>query len=101
LTLTITGLEVAMVGFVMSTGEPKITLARDTMFAVVMLVLNGFMGLALLLGGLRYASRPSISSAQRVPRADRALTVLGLVLPNHTRSTPGPVLSPFQMVSSR
>ena len=35
-----------MVAFVMSTGEEKPTLARDTMFAVVMLVLNGFMGLA-------------------------------------------------------
>jgi Ca2+:H+ antiporter len=53
LTLVITGLEVAMVAFVMSTGVEKPALARDTMVAVVMLVLNGFMGLALLLGGLR------------------------------------------------
>ena len=44
LTLAITGLEVAMVAFVMSTGSDKPTLARDTMFAVVMLVLNGFWG---------------------------------------------------------
>ena len=43
-----------MVAFVMSTGVDKPTLARDTMFAVVMLVLNGFLGLALLLGGLRH-----------------------------------------------
>ena len=50
LTLTITGLEVAMVAFVMSTGVEKPTLARDTMFAVVMLVLDGFIGLTLLLG---------------------------------------------------
>ena len=33
-----------MVAFVMSTGAEKPTLARDTMFAVVMLVLNGFLG---------------------------------------------------------
>jgi Ca2+:H+ antiporter len=99
LTLTITGLEVAMVGFVMSTGEPKITLARDTMFAVVMLVLNGFMGLALLLGGLRYREQAfNLQSANAFLALIVPLTVLGLVLPNHTRSTPGPVLSPFQMV---
>ncbi|MEI6177831.1 MAG: hypothetical protein WCS43_13140 [Verrucomicrobiota bacterium] len=49
-TLAVTGLEVAMVGFVMFTGDEKPTLARDTMLAVVMLVINGFMGLALLLG---------------------------------------------------
>ncbi len=39
LTLAVTGIEVAMVGFVMSTGDEKPTLARDTMLAVVMLVL--------------------------------------------------------------
>ena len=58
LTLAITGLEVAMVAFVMSTGGEKPMLARDTMVAVVMLVLNGFMGLALLLGGLRHREQP-------------------------------------------
>jgi Ca2+:H+ antiporter len=58
LTLAVTGLEVAMVGFVMSTGDEKPTLARDTMLAVVMLVLNGFMGLSLLLGGLRHREQP-------------------------------------------
>jgi len=39
---------------VMTTGDPDPTLARDTMFAVVMIVLNGLVGLALLLGGMRY-----------------------------------------------
>ena len=99
LTLTITGLEVAMVAFVMSTGADKPTLARDTMFAVVMLVLNGFMGLALLLGGLRHGEQPyNLQSANAFLVMILPLTVLGLVLPNYTRSTPGPTLSPFQMV---
>lgn len=99
LTLTITGLEVAMVGFVMSTGADKPTLARDTMFAVVMLVLNGFMGLALLLGGLRHGEQPyNLQSANAFLVMILPLTVLGLVLPNFTRSTPGPTLSTFQMV---
>src|SRR3954451_15590791 len=99
LTLTITGLEVAMVGFVMSTGVEKPTLARDTMFAVVMLVINGFMGLALLLGGLRHREQPyNLQSANAFLVMIFPLTVLGLVLPNYTRATAGPILSTFQMV---
>lgn len=99
LTLAVTGLEVAMVAFVMSTGEAKPMLARDTMFAVVMLVLNGFMGLALLLGGLRHREQPfNLQSANAFLLMIVPLTVLGLVLPNFTRATPGPTLSTFQMV---
>jgi Ca2+:H+ antiporter len=99
LTLTITGLEVSMVAFVMSTGSEKPALARDTMFAVVMLVLNGFMGLALLLGGLRHREQPyNLQSANAFLVMIVPLTVFGLVLPNYTRATPGPTLSSFQMV---
>lgn len=99
LTLAITGLEVAMVAFVMSTGADKPVLARDTMFAVVMLVLNGFMGLALLLGGLRHGEQPyNLQSANAFLVMILPLTVLGLVLPNYTRATAGPTLSTFQMV---
>jgi len=99
LTLAITGLEVCMVAFVMSTGAEKPTLARDTMFAVVMLVLNGFMGLALLLGGIRHREQPyNLQSANAFLVMILPLTVLGLVLPNYTRATLGPTLSTFQMV---
>ena len=99
LTLAVTGLEVAMVAFVMSTGDEKPTLARDTVFAVVMLVLNGFMGLALLLGGLRHHQQKyNLQSANAFLVMILPLTVLGLVLPNFTRATQGPTLSTFQMV---
>jgi Ca2+:H+ antiporter len=99
LTLAITGLEVAMVAFVMSTGVDKPALARDTMFAVVMLVLNGYMGLTLLLGGLRYREQPyNLQSANAFLVLILPLTVLGLIMPNYTRATPGPTLSTFQMV---
>ncbi len=99
LTLAVTGLEVAMVGFVMSTGEEKPTLARDTMFAVIMLVLNGFMGLSLLLGGLRHREQQyNLQGANAFLVMIIPLAVLGLILPNFTRSTPGPTLSTFQMV---
>jgi Ca2+:H+ antiporter len=99
LTLAVTGLEVTMVAFVMSTGNAKPMLARDTMFAVVMLVLNGFMGLALVLGGLRHHEQPyNLQSANAFLLLIVPLTTLGLVLPNVTRATPGPFLSRFQMV---
>jgi Ca2+:H+ antiporter len=99
LTLAVTGLEVAMVAFVMSTGTDKPTLARDTMFAVVMLVLNGFMGLALMLGGLRHHEQHyNLQSANAFLVMILPLTVLGLILPNFTHSTEGPTLSKFQMV---
>ena len=99
LTLAITGLEVAMVAFVMSTGSDKPTLARDTMFAVVMLVLNGFLGLALLLGGLRHhEQRFNLQSANAFLVMILPLTVLGLILPDFTHATTGPTLSKFQMV---
>lgn len=99
LTLVITGLEVAMVAFVMSAGTEKPCLARDTMFAVVMLVLNGFMGLALLLGGLRYGEQPyNLQSANAFLIMILPLTVIGLILPNYTRATEGPTLSSSQMV---
>jgi Ca2+:H+ antiporter len=99
LTLAITGLEVAMVAFVMSTGTDKPTLARDTMFAVVMLVLNGFLGLALLLGGLRHhEQRYNLQSANAFLVMILPLTVLGLILPDFTHTTEGPTLSTFQMI---
>lgn len=99
LTLAVTGLEVCMVAFVMSTGTDKPTLARDTMFAVVMLVLNGFLGLALLLGGLKHREQTyNLQSANAFLVMILPLTVLGLILPNYTRATIGPVLSTFQMV---
>jgi Ca2+:H+ antiporter len=98
LTLAITGLEVLMVAFVMSTGAEKPAFARDTMFAVVMLVLNGFLGLALLLGGLRHREQVyNLQSAITFLVMILPLTVLGLVLPDFTSSTPGPTLSRFQM----
>jgi Ca2+:H+ antiporter len=99
LTLAVTGLEVAMVGFVMSTGDEKPTLARDTMLAVVMLVLNGFMGLSLLLGSIRHREQPfNLQSSHSFLVLIIPLTVLGLILPNYTRATIGPTLSTFQMV---
>src|SRR5262245_22601414 len=50
LTLSVTGIEVSIIAASMFTGKGHPTLARDSMFAVVMIVLNGMVGLSLLLG---------------------------------------------------
>src|SRR6185369_16187893 len=53
LTLSMSGMEMMMITAVMYSGASESSLARDTMFAIVMIVLNGLAGASLLLGGLR------------------------------------------------
>ena len=50
LTVSITLIEVVSISAIMMHGENNPTLARDTLFAVVMIILNGMVGLSLLLG---------------------------------------------------
>jgi len=57
LTLAVTGIEVVMIATVMLTGQDNPTLARDTLFSVLMIVLNGMVGLTLLLGGLQHGEQ--------------------------------------------
>ena len=73
------------------------SLARDTMLAIVMIVLNGLMGASLLLGGLRYHEQTyNLYGANAFLAVILPLSVLGLVLPSFTVSSPGPTLSPLQ-----
>ncbi len=96
LTLAVTGIEVMMIAAVMLTGHGTPALARDTMFAVVMIVLNGMVGVSLLLGGLRYHEQTyNLLGATAFLAVIVPLAVLGLILPNFTVSSPGPTLSPF------
>jgi Ca2+:H+ antiporter len=98
LTLAITVIEVMMIAAVMLTGPEISTLARDTMFAVVMIVFNGMAGLALLVGGLRYHEQTyNLQGASSFLAVILPLAVLGLVLPNFT-SAPGGTLSTLHEV---
>lgn len=97
LTLSVIGIEVAMISAVMLTGNGKPTLARDTMFAVVMIVLNGMVGICLLLGGWKHHEQEyNIKGANAFLALVVPLAVLGLVLPTYTKSTPDATFSPFQ-----
>jgi Ca2+:H+ antiporter len=96
LTLSVTGVEVMMIAALMYSGHGNASLARDAMFAVVMIILNGMVGLSLLLGGLRYREQTyNLQGANAFLAVIVPLTVLGLVLPDFTVSSPGPTFSPF------
>ena len=95
LTLSVIGIEVMMIGAVMATGHGNVSLARDAMFAVLMIVLNGMIGVCLLLGGLRYREQTyNLQGTNAFLAVIVPLAVLGLILPDFT-SAPGPTLSPM------
>ncbi|QLE84498.1 calcium:proton antiporter [Shewanella sp. Scap07] len=85
LTLAVISLEVIMVSSVMLTGDANPVLARDTMFAVVMTVLNGFVGVTLLIGGIKYHTQSyNLDGIKAYMLAIIPLATLCLVLPNFT-----------------
>jgi len=98
LTLAVTIIEVALIATIMLGEQPVPTLARDTVFAVVMIVCNGLVGLCIFIGGLRYREQDF-----QVPGANLYLSVLfvmatiTLIMPNYTLTTPGPVYSVAQL----
>lgn len=99
LTLAVIGIEVAVIAAVMLSGADKPTLARDTMFSVLMIVLNGLVGLCLIVGGLRHRNQIyNLQGANAYLAVLLPLAVLGLILPRYTPSAPGGELSPLNMV---
>ena len=99
LTLAVTGIEVAMIVALMYTGKGNPALARDAMFAVVMIVMNGMVGVTLVLGGLRHHEQTyNLQGANAFLAVIVPLAVMCMVLPNVTKATAGPTLSPGQAV---
>ena len=90
LTLAAISIEVMMISAAMLHGANNPTLARDMMFAVLMIALNGVVGLSLLLGGLRHHEQSyNLRGANAYLNAIMALSVLSLVLPDFTKSMSG------------
>lgn len=100
LTLSVIGIEVALIASVMiAGGDGKSALARDTMFSVVMIVLNGLIGLSLLVGGLRHRLQHyNLIGASSYLAVLIPIAVLSLILPRFTQSAPGGELSIIQSV---
>ena len=100
LALAVTVIEVSLiVSLMLSTGAAASALARDTVFATVMIICNGVVGLCLLVGSLRHhvlAFRTEGTTPSLAVLA--TLTTLTLVLPTLTTSTVGPTFSSAQLV---
>jgi Ca2+:H+ antiporter len=100
LTLSIVIIEVALISAVMLGAKGAPTLGRDTMFAVLMIVLNGVVGIGLLVGGLRhFAQSYNMKGASSYLAVIIPLTVIPLVLPNFTTSTGEGTLTTLQAIS--
>jgi Ca2+:H+ antiporter len=99
LTLSAISIEVVMISTAMLHGANNPTLGRDAIFAVVMIALNGLVGLSLLLGGLRHREQYyNLLGVNAYLNVIMTLAVLGLVLPNFTTSRSGPNFSTEQEV---
>jgi Ca2+:H+ antiporter len=98
LTLSVTIIEVALIATLML-GETEVpTLARDTVFAVVMIVCNGLVGVCIFFGGLRYREQDyQVSGANVYLSVLFTLATITEVLPDYTLTTPGPVYSAAQL----
>ena len=87
LTLSAISIEVMMISAAVLHGANNPTLARDTMFAVIMIALNGLVGVSLLLGGLRHREQHyNLQGTNSYLNAIITLAVLGFILPNFTTS---------------
>jgi len=99
LALAVTIIEVALIVSIMISGAAEsAVLARDTVFAAVMIVCNGIVGLCLFAGGVRHREqtfRPQGANATLSVLI--VLTTLTLIFPNFTTTTPGPTFSTSQL----
>ena len=100
LAISVTIIEVALiVSIMLSAGADGALIARDSVFAAVMIVMNGVIGVSIFLGGLRHrillfrVEGTNSSLAVLI-----ALAVLTLVMPNFTTTTPGPTFSHSQLM---
>ena len=99
LTLAVIGIEASLIAAIMLGGDANPTLARDTMFAIYMIVLNGLVGLSLLVGGLRHVEQDyNLQGANTFLAVIVPLSVIALVLPRYTESTAAPAYDPTQAV---
>ena len=98
LTLSVTVIEVAMIETLLLSGKANPALARDTVFAVVMIVCNGLVGVCILTGGLRFREQEfQVSGANLYLSVLVVLATITLILPNYTVASPGPIYSATQL----
>ena len=99
LAVAITIIEVALIlSLMLAGGAETAALARDTVFAAVMIIVSGIVGLCLLIGGVLHKVQVfKLHGANAALTTLTAIMVLTLVLPNYTHTTPGPIYSSSQL----
>src|SRR5467141_612650 len=98
LTLAVTIIEVALIATIMPGDKPVPALARDTVFAVLMIVCNGLVGLCIFIGGLRYREQDfQVSGANLYLSVLFVMATITLIMPNYTLTAPGPIYSAAQL----
>ncbi|WP_151633471.1 calcium:proton antiporter [Noviherbaspirillum aerium] len=99
LALAVTAIEVALiVSLMIAGGEATSGLARDTVFAAVMIILNGMVGLCLLSGGRLHREQTfGLYGVSAALATLAAISVLTMVLPNYTTTAQGPAYSSSQL----
>jgi Ca2+:H+ antiporter len=98
LTLAVTIIEVALIATIMLGDKPVPALARDTVFAVVMIVCNGLVGLCIFIGGLRYREQDfQVAGSNLYLSVLFVMATITLIMPNYTLTAPGPVYSAAQL----
>ena len=99
LTVSVITIEVIMISAIMLTGENNPTLARDTLFSVLMIVLNGMVGITLIVGALRHREQVyNLKGASAYLTVIIPLAGLGIILPRYTTSAPGGEVSSLMAV---
>lgn len=100
LAVAVTVIEVSLiVSLMLSDSGDAATLARDTVFAAIMIILNFIVGICLLVGGLRHhEQRFMLRGVSAALCVLAAMAVLSLVLPNYTSTVAGPVYSSSQLL---
>jgi Ca2+:H+ antiporter len=98
LTLAVTIIEVALIATIMLGDKPVPALARDTVFAVVMIVCNGLVGICIFIGGLRYREQDvQVAGANLYLSVLFVMATITLIMPNYTLTAPGPFYSAVQL----
>ena len=98
LTLAVTIIEVALIATIMLGDKPVPALARDTVFAVVMIVCNGLVGLCIFIGGLRFREQDvQVTGSNLYLSVLFVLATITLIMPNYTLTAPGPIYSAAQL----
>ena len=99
LTLSVITIEVSIISAVMLTGGDNPTMARDTMYAIIMIVMNGLVGFTLLFGGLKHKEQTyNLLGTNTFLAIIIPLCIITLVLPNYTHATDLPSFSISQSI---